>query len=389
MRDPRTRSPDPRGPRGDWLSLERLVSPIPLDRFKRDGWGRRAVVARGPVGRFGALAELPALWSAEAVVLAHREPVTVCYPQPWLRGVRPRVAPTADFPAGESLVLHSLGASIYVRQFERFDPVLNRALSSLRGSVGSTTRVHCDLLLTGQALPAGVPLPEGPLFLVHLHGKQRWAVEGDARGGAPRARAGLGSAGAQSVPAKPGTVLYLPRGAARLKESTGGAMTLVVSVPTLSAIEPVLRGATELMLRVEALRAPALVPPTASGKRRALSAAEQVLEALPAALRDLDPRRLLAESRGRRLARAPGARASLRPLPGHAGLSVLAVRTKQPPPTEVTLDAPLAQACAWVLAQRSGFWEEDVRTALGLDSGTLTPFLDALIQAGLLQERRS
>ncbi|EYF04571.1 hypothetical protein [Chondromyces apiculatus] len=391
----------------DLLGLHRLVSPIPLDRFKRDCWGRKAAVARGPVGRFGALSDLPEVWSAEALVLAQRGPITVGYPRPWLRGVRPAVAPTADYPAGEGLVLHHLGASLYVRHVERLDPRLNRALSSLRGTVGSTTQVRCDVLLTGGALPADPSLPGGPIFLVHLRGEQRWKVDGEVLGATPRAarpgpaprtaarsmqdrqapRRAPGTRRGTEVSTRPGTVLYLPGGAARLTASTEGAMTLVLSVPPLSAIEPVLARATEMLLRVEALRAPALVPPTTSGKRKSLASAGEALKSLPGALRGLDPRRLLAASRGRRFLRTPGVRASLRHLPGQAGTSVLSVRSRREPPTEVTLDATFAEACAWILEQRPGFWEQDARLALGLDGESLTGLLDALQQAGLLHER--
>ncbi|WP_156339032.1 hypothetical protein [Chondromyces crocatus] len=370
------------------MSLRRLIAPLPLARFERDCWGHEAAVMRGPLERFGPLSGLAEAWPAETLVLAHRAPLTVCYPRPWLRGVRPQVAPTAVYPATEALVLHHLGASLYVRQLERFDPILNQALASLRGTAGSTTQVHGDVLLTGSSLPSEVPLPDGATFLVHLHGEQRWAVSGLVLDAAARSPSRARKQRTTEVRTQPGTVLYLPTNTARLTASTEGALTLVLSVPVQSAIEPVLVRAAELLLRVEALRAPALVPPTASGKRKALAAAARAMQSLPTALRDLHPHRLLAESRGRRFLRTKGVRARFRPLPGRTDMSLLTLSPRHGPSTEVTLDATFGQACAWILAQRTGFWEQDARLSLGIEVEALNGLLEALEQAGLLQERR-
>lgn len=361
------------------MEFAALFQPVSPKRFEREFWGRRGLLVHGPVGRLGTLAGFAAAFDPIGTILGSRRAVAVSYPRAWLRGRG--AGPThEEFHSDEAMVLFRLGATVVVRGQEDFDPRIDGLLAAVRVAVDATDAVVSDLVLGGGEAFAPMTLGTGPRLLIGLRGQQRWRTSARLVD-ATELRAEPVS---QPLVLEQGTVAYVPRGEIRALDANAGSATLAVAMPEASSTESALQAFVDRLQREPSLRAPALLPPTSSGRSHALRAAGEALRAVPLALAGWSAAAALAQRAGPSYARRPGAKGRVRSSSARRPTFIIfdGARTR-----EVPIDTSLAPVCRWIATRRSWFSRRQLQVAFSLDDELVGAVLDTCVAAGLLDSR--
>lgn len=251
----------------------------------------------------------------------------------------------------------------------------------MRVAVDATKAVVSDLVLGGGEAFPPMTLGTGPRLLIGLRGQQRWRTSARLVDAA-ELRAG---SVAQPLVLTQGTVAYVPRGEVRALEASAGSATLAVAMPDAGPTESALQAFVDRLQREPSLRAPALLPPTPTGRSHALRAAGEALRAVPLALDGWSAAAALAQRAGPTYVRRRGTNGRVR-LGSSARRPAFIVfdgaRTR-----EVPIDASLAPVCRWIATRRTWFSRRQLQVAFSIDDELAAVVLDTCVAAGLLEIR--
>jgi 50S ribosomal protein L16 3-hydroxylase len=244
--------------------LDLLLHPLGVGQFADEYWPDRPLVAHGALGRFGWLAEEPALRDAAALFAAGHGAVEVFSRDPDGTHRQDTVETAADVAAR-----YHAGGTVYVHGLERASERLAAWAREVASDLGLSLPA-CVLSAFASREGAGTAphFDAQETFVVQLRGRKRWSIarnrhvdgpmENHVMGRPPRPSITRVASGelpaampedAETLELGPGSLLFLPRGSWHTTTSLEDSLHLDVVVPVVTWADELAQMIRDRLLR--------------------------------------------------------------------------------------------------------------------------------------------